>query len=79
MTMTGLKGNWELEIETLAHYNNSLPEMFVCQKTLSPGLQVKGRAIKDFRGASYRTFLSLHKIGIRDPGSVLNSFQVNKM
>lgn len=28
MTATGLKGNWELKIETLPHYNNPLPEMF---------------------------------------------------
>lgn len=36
MTATGLKGNWELKIETLPHYNNPLPEMFTVLKSAIP-------------------------------------------
>lgn len=50
MTATGLKGNWELKIETLLHYNNPLPGMF--EKALFPGHLFKGIAIKDFKGVT---------------------------
>ena len=59
MTASGLKGNWELKIETLAHYNNPLPEMFVLyKKHYSLGTHLKEKLLKSLRLLPFTVFLS---------------------
>lgn len=62
MTATGLKGNWDLKIETLPHYNKSTRN--VCQKPLFPELRFKGIAIKDFKGVSMNSVFKLRMLSL---------------